>query len=164
MGRVFANFKAEFFAHIALHGHVHGIAGNAQGFGCGDAAHGNNRNLARAAANIHNHVAHRLFNGQIRAHGRGHRLLDQAHIARAGKPCGINDGPFFHLGDSGGDADDHAWPCYLETGDRPFGKGGNHGAGYIEIGDNAVFKRADSLDAGGSAADEFPGPGADGHD
>ncbi len=25
--------RAEFFAHIALHGHVHGIAGNAQGFG-----------------------------------------------------------------------------------------------------------------------------------
>ena len=73
---------------------------------------------------------------------------------------------FFHLGDSGGDADDHAtWPCYRL---RPvivlLARVEIMARGYIEIGDNAVFKRADSLDAGGSAADEFPGPGADGHD
>ena len=49
----------------------------------GDAAHGNNRNLARAAANIHNHVCPQALCRQIRAHGRGHRLLGSgAHRAR----------------------------------------------------------------------------------
>ncbi len=61
-----------------------------------------------------NHVAHRplhrLFNSRPWPRPSA---LDQAHIARAGKPCGINDGLFFHLGDSGGDADDHAWLALL---------------------------------------------------
>ena len=72
------------------------------------AAHGQDGNIADAAADIDNHVSDGGAELQPCAQRRRARLVDKVGAARARLPRGIHDGAHLHLADTGRDADDDA--------------------------------------------------------
>lgn len=74
-------------------GLVHAVAGQAQRRGGDDAAERDDgQHFRGAAADIHDHRARRLGDGQVGAHGRGHGLLDEVCLTSAG----LNAAAFEH--------------------------------------------------------------------
>ena len=71
-----------------------------------DAAERDDGDLRRAAADVDDHAAAGLHDRQAGADRRGHRLLDEVGVARAGVERGVVDGALLDFGDAAGDADD----------------------------------------------------------
>jgi hypothetical protein len=143
---------------------VHFVAGYANGTGINDTAHGNDGNIGGAAADIHNHVSGGLFNGQSRADGRGHGLLDEIDLAGARAIGGVLHGAFFDGSDFAGHADDDARMNEHAAVVRFLNEVGKHLLGDFEVGDDAIFHRLDGDDVAGSAAEHFFRFAADGDD
>ncbi len=59
------------------------------GAGCHNAGQADNSHLGRAAADIHNHAAHRFSGRQPGTNGGGHRLLDHRYLAGTGLGGGL---------------------------------------------------------------------------
>ena len=72
-----------------------------------DLAHREHRDLARAAADVDDHVAGRLGDVEPGADRRRDRLLDQRDLARAGRQARLLDRARLDVGDPGGHAHDH---------------------------------------------------------
>jgi hypothetical protein len=63
---------------------VHLVAAHAEGLGDDDAAEGDDGDLARAAADVDDHVPGRLGDWQAGADRGCHRLFDQVRLAGSG--------------------------------------------------------------------------------
>ena len=145
-------------------GLVEFVAGNANGRRDDDAAHGDNRDLGRAATDIDDHGTRGLLDRQIGSDGRSHRLLDQVSLASAGLDGGLEDSALLDRGDAGRNADDHARtrrPRVAALG-RLVNEVAKHGLGDVEIGDHAVLERAHGDDIAGRATEHALSLDADG--
>ena len=116
-----------------------------------DAGQRDDCDFAGPAADVHDHVARRFMHRQSDADRRGHRLVNQDDVARPRMHCGILDRPFFHLRDSRGNGDDDPRGDELAVLDL-LDEVPQHGLGDFEVGDHAVFHRADGHDVAGRAA------------
>ena len=139
-----------------------------------DAAEGDDGDLGGAAADVDDHVARRLVDGQTGADGRRHRLLDDVGGPGACRDGGLLHGPLLHPGDAGGDADHDPG-----LGEHPplvhlLDEVAEHLLGDVEVGDHAVLEGPDGEDVAGGPADhplglrpdrqDGPGLGVDRHD
>ncbi len=102
----------------------------------------------------------RLVNGQVCADCRRHGFLDHSHIGSPSQNGRVDDRAFFHLGDARWNADDHGGLDQPQPGDGLAHKVGDHFAGDVEVGDDAVLHGAHCLDALGRAAQIFLGGSA----
>ena len=128
-----------------------------------DAAEADDGDLGRAAADVDDHVAGRLADGQAGADGGGHRLLDQVRLAGAGAQARLLDGALLDPGHAGGDADDDARmrPAVLV---HLLDEVPQHLLGDVEVGDHAVLQRPDGADRPRRAAEHALGLDPDGVD
>ncbi len=137
------------------------VARGADGLGDHDAAHGDDGDLGGAAADIDDHRARRILDGQVCADGCCHGLLDEVGLARAGLDGRLEDGALLDGGDAGGHAHDDARTR------RPgiaalaglLDEVVEHDLGDVEVGDDAVLERALGDDRAGGAADHALGVG-----
>ena len=126
-----------------------------------DAGEGDDCDFASPAADIHDHIARRFMHRQTDANGRGHRLFDQVHLTRAGVGGRILHSPFFNFRDARRHGHDDTWRNQF-TVMNLLDEMPQHGLGDFEVGDHAVFHRADSHDVAGRAAQHPFGFVADG--
>src|SRR3546814_12143789 len=99
---------------------VHLVAADTDRAAVGDAAERQHRDLCRAAADIDDHCAARLGNGQAGADRGGERFLDQLHRERAGIGRGVADrAPFDHRPIGGPADDDIAAPAPPRSAPEP---------------------------------------------
>src|ERR1700758_523397 len=66
--------------------------------GIDDAAHGNNRNVGGATANVDDHIPTRVDDGHSSPNCRHHGLFNKMHFAGFRSVCRIHDSSLFHLG------------------------------------------------------------------
>src|SRR5438552_5525705 len=92
---------------------------------------------------VDDHVPGRLGDGEPRADRRGHRLLDQVDLARAGRLGRLADRPALHLRDAAGDPDDDARLHQGRAVVRRADEVPQHRGGDLEVGDHPVLHRAD---------------------
>ena len=108
-----------------------------------------------AAADVDDHVAERLVDRQAGADRRGHRLLDELRVGRAGSPGRLGDRAPLDLGDGRRHADHDPRP--VEPADAgPLQQQADHALGDVEVGDGALAQRAHGHDVAGRAADHLP--------
>jgi len=104
-------------------------------------------------------VAVGLVDVDARADGGGQRLLDEIDPSGPGLNARVDDGPLLHLGDAGGDADDHTGFKQADGGhladELP-----EHPLGHVIVGDDAVPQRTDGDDVAGSTAQHLLSLGA----
>src|SRR5205085_4381282 len=133
-------------------GLVHLVAGDAHRPRVDDAGQRYDGDVGGAAADVHDHVAVRLRDGEAGADGRAHRLLDQVDFAGLGAVGRVLDGAALDLRDLRGDADDDAGAdpglAVVGLSDEVL----EHLLGHLEVGDDAVLHRADGDDVAGGAA------------
>ena len=124
------------------------VAADADGLRDDDAAEGDHRDLGRAAADVHDHVAGRLGDRQPGADRGGHGLLDQVGLARAGGQRGLLHRALLDARHPGGHADDDARvrPAVLV---HLVDEVAEHLLRHVEVGDDAVLERADGADRPG---------------
>ncbi len=80
---------------------VHLVAGHADGAGVDDAGERDDGDVGGAAADVDDHVAAGLGDGEAGADGGDHRLLDEMDLGGFGAVGRVHDGALFHLGDLG---------------------------------------------------------------
>src|SRR5690606_36026525 len=113
-----------------------------------DAAQCDHRDLAGAATDVDDHVAHGLLHIDADADGGGHGFVDQIHLLGAGVLTAVLHGALLHFGDAAGDADHHAQvggeelTPRLDHADHAL----DHLLGRPEVRDHAVLQRAHGLD------------------
>jgi hypothetical protein len=97
------------------------------------------------------------------ADGRGHGLLDQVGLARAGRQAGLLDGALLHAGHARGHADDdpRVGPAILV---HLLDEVAEHLLRHLEVGDDAVLERPDGGDRARRAAEHPLGLDAHGVD
>ena len=110
LGGALADGDAVLAAHVRLDRRVDVEAADAHRLEGDDPAEADHRRLARAAADVDDHVADRLVDRQVGADRRRHRLLDQLRIGGAGAAGRIGDRPPLDLGDRRRHADDDLRP------------------------------------------------------
>ena len=135
-------------------GLVEHITGHPDAAGSHDAAQRDHGDLRRAAADVHDHAAGGLADGQARTDGSSHGLLDDRHLTGAGLQSGLTHSAALHLGDARRDADDHAGAGEHAVAAGFFEEGLQHIGGDVEVGDDAVLQGADRHDAAGGAAND----------
>ena len=118
--------------------------------------------MPESAADIDHHVAAGLGDGQTRADGGDHGLLDQEDFAGLGAVGGILDGALFHLGDLRRNPDDDAGMDQHLAVVGLLDEVVQHLFGDFEVGDDAVLHGLDSHDVAGGAAQHLLGFLADG--
>ena len=154
-GRALADGDAVLATHVGLDGGVDVEAADAHGLERDDAAEADDRGLAGAAADVDDHVADRLVDRQVGTDGRGHRLLDELRIGRAGAAGRVGDGAALDLGDGRRHADDDLRPGEPADADA-LQQQADHALGDLEVGDGAAAQRPHGDDVAGRAADHLP--------
>src|SRR6202007_1566863 len=81
LGRPFADEQVVFALEVVGDGLVHLVAGHADGARIDDAGEGDDGDVGGAAADVDDHVAAGLGDGQAGADGRHHGLLDEVNLA-----------------------------------------------------------------------------------
>ncbi len=126
-----------------------------------DAAKRQHGDFGGAAADIDDHRAGRLVDGQAGADRGRHRLLDQVHAARAGRQRGFLNGAALDGRRAGRHANDDLrigeGAAVMHLADELL----DHFLGDFEIGDDAVAHRADGLHVARRAAQHHLGFVAD---
>ena len=135
-------------------GLIEHITGHAHAAGCHDAAQRDDSDLCRTAADVHDHAAGRLADGQARTNCSCHRLFNDGHLTGAGLQGRFAHSAALHLGDAGGDADDHAGAGEHTVAASLLEEVFQHIGGNIEVRDHAVLQGAHCHDAAGGTADD----------
>ena len=142
LGCSLADLDAQQIAQMHGDGLVHAVAGQAQRRGGDDAAERDDGHFRGAAADIHDHRARRLGDGQVGAHGRSHGLLDEVRLTSAGLNGSLEHRALLHRGCAARDADDDArlgLPGILAR--RRFAdERRDHGLGHVVVGHYAVVQ------------------------
>ena len=166
LGRCFADQQVVVAANVGADRLVHLVAADADRGGVSEAAQRQHRDFGGAAADIDDHRADRLGHRHVGADRGGHRLLDQIDLAGAGVGGGIADCAALDRGRSGRHANDDfreapgAHLAAVHLVDEVL----DHLLGDVDVGDDAVAKRADRLDLVGGLAHHQLGIVADGLD
>jgi hypothetical protein len=131
--------------------------------GVDDAVQREHGDFRGAAADVEHHRPARFVHGQARADRGRHGLTNNLDAARAGAFGRLLDGATFDLGGADGHAHQHARGRFehaiaMHLADEVL----QHLLGVGEVGDDAVFHRADRVDVARSAAQHVLGFGADG--
>src|SRR6185295_14983088 len=108
LGRLLPDHQLVLALDVIDDGLVELVAADADRLRHDDAAERDHRNLARAAADVDDHVAGGLANREPGADRGRHRLLDEVRLARAGREAGLLHSALLHPRDARGDADHHA--------------------------------------------------------
>jgi len=144
-------------AHVLDDGVVHVVAGDADALGGDDVGEAQDRDLGGAAADVEDHRALGLLDGQPDADAGGARLLDQVHLAGAGALGGVAHRLALHRGDAAGNGDyqpglgQSRAVVYLPD------KVTEHLLGNFEVGDHTPLQRPDGLDGPGRLAQHVLG-------
>src|SRR5262249_5825886 len=125
-----------------------------------DAAERDDRDLARAAADVDDHVPGRLGDRQPGADRGGHGLLDQVRLPRPRRQRRLLDGALLDAGDAARHADDDAGMRETMLMDL-LDEVPQHLLGDVEVSDDAVLERADRLDRPRGATEHPLGLDAD---
>src|ERR1700676_4407862 len=160
-GGAFTDQQVVFAFQILHDGFVHLIAGDAYRTGIHDAAHGDDSDVRSAAADVHDHVATGLFDGQAGADGCSHGLFDEIHFAGSRAIGRILNGTLFHRGDFAGHTNDDAGMNQHATVVGLLNKVGEHFFGNFKISDHPIFHGLDGHHVTGSAAKHVFGFAAD---
>src|SRR5690554_3366025 len=155
LGRLLADENIIFTLHISDDRLVHLIAADAHALAIDDARERDDGDLGRPSANIDDHIAARLGDGEPCADRRRHRLLDEEDLARASALGALFDGALLDLGDAKGDADDDARTSNRPSIARPLDKMLEHRLRDLEVGDDAITKRANGLDGAGRSSEHL---------
>lgn len=107
--------------------------------GYDDAAQGQHSYIGRTAADVDDHIADRVIDGQIHAESRSSRRFDEEGFLGAGLIDGFHDGPFFDIRRRRRYADHDAQA--LDAADALAEDIAQHRPGYTVIGDDAVDQR-----------------------
>ena len=126
-----------------------------------DGAHGDDRHLAGAAADVDDHPPDRLADGDAGADGGGDRLLDELHAPGAGRQRRLLDRAPLDLGDARRRAHDEARVGAAAVEDLAH-EVAQHLLGHLEVRDHAVAQRARGRDLRRRAPDHPLRVGADG--
>ena len=140
------------------------VAGGADRQAGDDAAERDDRDLGGAAADVDDHVAGRLVDGQPGADRGGHRLLDDVDPAGAGLVAGLLDRALLDGGDAARHADHQPGLGEVAAAVHLLDEEPEHLLGRVEVGDHAVLERPDRGDVVGRAADHPLRLVADGED
>jgi hypothetical protein len=137
LGGALADRDAVLAADVALDGGVdvegpdpHRLEGH-------HAAQRDERRLGGATADVDDHVADRLVDRQIGPDGRGHGLLDELGVGRAGPPGRLGDRPALDGGDGRRHADHDPGPVEPAHPD-PLQQQADHALGDVEVGDGTL--------------------------
>ena len=135
-------------AHVFHHVVVELVAGYADGVVAHDAAEGDDGDFGRATSNVDHHVTLRLQHVDADTNGGGHGFVNHADFLGAGLLGAFAHGTLFDVGDTAGDADDHAQRRWQE---RAVDIGhadelADEVLGHFEVGDNTTAQRTDGLD------------------
>ena len=142
LSSAFAHQQVVFALDKAGNALVQRIARTAYAAGCHNAGKADNSHFRRAAADIHNHAAHRFSGRQPGTNGGGHRLFDHRYLTSTGFGGGLAHGAAFHFGHAGRHADDHARPHEQAAAACLADKTLQHSGGDVKVGNHAVFQRA----------------------
>jgi hypothetical protein len=99
-----------------------------------------------AAADVDDHVAGRGGDVEAGADRRGHRLLDQVDLARAGRERRLLDRALLHARDAGRHADHDTRPHQAAAVVRLADEVAEHRLRHLEVRDHAILDRADRAD------------------
>ena len=135
-------------------GLIEHITGHAYAAGGHDAAQRDDGDLRRAAADIHDHTAGGLADGQACTDGSSHGLLNHRHLTGTGLQGSFAHSAALHLGNAGGDADDHPGTGEHTVAAGLFEEVLQHICGDVEISDDAVLQGTHRHDAAGGTADD----------
>ena len=161
LGRLLADQELVLALDVVDDRLVHLVAADAQRLRDDDAAERDDGDLGRAAADVDDHVAGRLGDGQPGADRGGHGLLDEVRLARAGREGRFLDGALLDAGHARGHAHDDARvreAVLVHLLDEV----AQHLLGHVEVGDDAVLERPDGRDVARRAAEHPLGLDADG--
>ena len=135
-------------------GLIEHITGHPDAAGGHDAAQRDDCDLSGAAADVHDHAAGGLADGQARTDGSGHGLLDHRHLTGTSLQGSFPHGAALHLGHAGGNADDHAGAGEHAVAAGLLQEVLQHIGGDVKIGNDAVLQGAHCHDAAGGTADD----------
>ena len=135
-------------------GLVEHVACHPDAAGCHDAAQRDDSDLGRAAADVHDHTAGGLADGQACTDGRSHGLLDDGDLTGTGLQGRLTHRTALDFRHAGRDADDHAGAGEHAVAAGLLEEVLQHIGGDVKVGDDAVLQGADSHDAAGGAADD----------
>ena len=135
-------------------GLIEHVTGHAHTAGGHDAAQRDHGDLRRAAADVHDHAAGGLADGQARADGSSHRLLNDGDLTGTGLEGRLTHSAALHFGHARGDADDHAGAGEHAVAAGLFQEVLQHICRDIEIGDDTILQGADCHDATGGTSDD----------
>src|SRR5262245_2231762 len=145
LGRLLADEELVLLLDVVDDRLVHLVAAHPHRLRDDDAAERDDRDLARSAADVDDHVSGRLGNREPGADRSRHRLLDEVRLTRTGGERRLLDRSLLHSGHPGRHADDDARmrePVLVHLLDEV----PEHLLGDVEVGDDAVLQRTDGRD------------------
>ncbi len=155
LGGALADGEAVLPPHVALDRGVDVERPDADRFERDHATQRDHRDLARAAADVDDHVPERLVDRERRADRGRHRLLDEEGLGRARAPRRLQHGTLFDVGDGRRHADEDART--LQSRDAgALEQHADQALGDLEVGDRATAQRSDRDDVARCATDHLP--------
>ncbi len=136
---------------------VHLVSGYLDRFAVNDPAERNDGNIRRSPSDIDHHVPGWLHDRKSGSDCRSQRLFYQIYFARSRKPCRILYGPLLNLGNSGGNAHDHARTDKRRTLMNLIDEIRQHLLGHVGVIDDTVAHWTDRYNISGRPAQHFFG-------
>src|SRR5229473_2758336 len=134
---------------------VHLVTADAHALRADDAGEADHRDIGRPAADVDDHIAGGLGDGQAGADGRGNGLLDHVDLAGARALGGLAYRAPLDLGDARGNGDDDARLDQRRAVVRGPDEVAQHGRGDLEVSDDSVLHRPDGDDVPGSTPEHL---------
>ena len=154
-GRALADGDAVLAAHVVLDRGVDVERADPHRLERDDPAEADDRRLARATADVDDHVADRLVDRQVGADRSRHRLLDEVGVGGAGAAGGVGDGATLDLGDRRRHAD-HDLRAGEPADADSLQQQPDHPLGDLEVRDRPAPQRPHGHDVTGRPADHLP--------
>jgi hypothetical protein len=143
----FTDQRAVVTTHIINDGFVETVTTDTYGRGVNHAVQGDNGHFSGTTTDIHHHRTGRFRNRQTRTDRRRHRLFNQEHFTSTSALSGFTDCTTLNLGCANRHTHQNtrAW-THEAVAVHLFDKVLKHFFSHEEVGDNAVFHRANRGD------------------